>query len=191
MKKILGLIVALMLCIGLTGIGSFAYFVDAENAQDNTMSSGILDLKTDDVDGVSQTIYSANMKRGNTVSGNITLKNIGTTDGITLDIVFTYIESDDSPNSVNMSVDATAATLEVTALNYDGSSLLESVGDNNDNGYKDVEDLKNADLTGISGLNASASKNFQITLKLKENTHNDFQGDGIILTVTFSLNQWV
>ena len=189
MRMILGLTVVLMLFMGMIGIGSWSYFTDLETSAGNPLQAGILDLKTDDVDGVTQTIYVTNMKRGDSVSGNITLKNTGTMDGSTLDIVFSYIENDDSPNLVNMDADATAALLEVTALNYDGSSLLSSVSDSNLNGYKDVEDLKNADLTGLSGLNTLDSKDFEITVKLKETTHNDFQGDGITLTITFVLIQ--
>ncbi len=189
MRKILGLFVVLMLFIGMIGTGSWAYFTDPEISGDNTLMSGTLDLKTNDIDGVTQTIYASKMKRGDSVSGNITLKNTGTTNGPTLDISFSYIENDDSPNLVNMSANATAAVLEVTTLNYDGSSLLGSVSDNNTNGYKDVEDLKNASLTGLSGLNSLASKDFDIALKLKETTANDFQGDGIIITITFLLQQ--
>jgi spore coat-associated protein N len=190
MKGIFGLTVVLMLFVGIIGTGSWAYFTDPETSADNPMTAGSMDLKTDDIDGVTQTIYATNMKRGDNVSGNITLKNIGTNDGPTLDIAFSYIESDDSPNSVDMSPDATAATLEVTTLNYDGSSLLDYVSDNNTNGYKDVQDLDNADLTDQSGLNSLASKDFEVTLKLKETTGNDFQGDGITVTITFILNQW-
>ncbi len=189
MKKILGLFLALMLGFGMAGIGSWAYFSDIETSPGNVMTAGTLDLKTGDVDGVTQTIYATKMKRGDSVSGNATLKNTGTIDGATLDIVFSYIESDDSPNSVNMGSDATAAVLEVTALNYDSSSLLDSVSDNNINGYKDVEDVKNADLTGLSGLSTLASKNFEIVLKLKGSTGNDFQGDGVTVTITFILSQ--
>ena len=189
MRSIMGLTVVLMLFIGMVGTGSWAYFTDPEISADNPFQAGTLDLKTDDVDGVTQTIYATNMKRGDSVSGNITLKNIGTSDGATLDISFSYVESDDSPNPVNMSPDASAAVLEVTTLNYDGSSLLASVSDNNTNGYKDVEDLKNADLTGQNGLSTLASKNFEVALKLKETTDNNFQGDGITLTITFLLNQ--
>ncbi len=190
MRSIMGLTLVLMLFIGMVGTGSWAYFTDPEISADNPFAAGSLDLKTDDVDGVTQTIYATNMKRGDSVSGNITLKNIGTTGGATLSVSFSYVESDDSPNPVNMGADASAAVLEVTTLNYDGSSLLDSVSDNNTNGYKDVEDLKNEDLTELSGLNTQASKDFEIALKLKESTDNDFQGDGITVTITFTLNQW-
>jgi len=190
MKKLLGLTVALMLCLGMTGIGSFAYFLDPESAPDSQLEAGTLDLKTDDVDGVTQTIYATSMKRGDSVSGNITLKNSGSTDGVNLDIVFSFIENDDTPNAVDMSANATAATLEVITLVYDGSNLLSTVSDNNTNGYKDIQDLTNADLTDLSGLNTLASKDFDIEFKLKETTDNNFQGDGVTITITFTLNQW-
>jgi hypothetical protein len=189
-KKTLGLIVALMLCIGLTGVGSFAYFVDVEGSPDNQMSAGTLDLKTDDADGVTQTIYASSLKRGDSVSGNITLKNSGDTDAALLDVFFDYIENDDTPNATDMSANATAAVLEVTSLHYDGSSLLSSISDNNTNGYPDIQDLAVQGLPALSGLNSIASKDFDIGFKLKETTDNAFQGDGITVTITFVLNQW-
>ena len=189
MRSIFGLTIVLVLFMGLVGTGSWAFFADPENSEDNAMSAGSLDLKTDDVDGVTQTIYATNMKRGDSVSGNITLKNIGTNDGITLDIAFSYVENDDASNTVNMDSDDTAAIMEVTTLNYDGLNLLTSVSDNNTNGYKDVQDLKNGDLTGQSGLDNQNGKDFEIALKLRETTDNDFQGDGITVSITFILNQ--
>jgi len=79
--------------------------------------------------------------------------------------------------------------IEVTTLSYDGSSLLGSVTDANANGYKDLQDLKNANLNGQSGINASATKNFQIAVQLRSSTGNDYDADGIDLTMTFTLNQ--
>lgn len=92
-------------------------------------------------------------------------------------------------NPVNKSADDTAAMMEVTTLNYDGSSLLSSVSDVNSNGYKDVYDLTRANLAGMSGINASATKDFQIAVKLTSETGNDFQTDGVTITMTFTLKQ--
>ena len=190
MKKILGLTVAALLVMGLVGGGTWAYFSDVETSTGNQLVAGTLDLKTDDADGVSQTLFATNMKPGDTAGpGTIALKNAGSIGGSSLDLSFSYVESDGSPNSVDMSADATAAMLEVTTLKYDGASLLGSVSDGNGNGYKDIEDLKNADLSGQSGINASASKEFEIAVKLREDTGNDFQADGIDVTMTFILIQ--
>jgi len=190
MKKILGLTVVALLVIGMTGVSTWAYFSDTETSTDNQLVAGTLDLKTDDADGVTQTLYATNMKPGDSVGpATIHLKNAGSTAGSTLDIAFSYVEDDSGSNPPDMSADDTAGMIEVTTLNYNGSSLLGSVGDANTNGYKDVYDLKNADLTGQSGLAASTTKDFEIGVQLRSDTGNDFQADGITLTMTFTLNQ--
>ncbi len=189
MKRILGLTIALMLLISMGGIGTWAYFQDTEASTGNVFAAGTLDLKTNDADGVTQTLYASNLKPGNSVSGSITLKNSGSVAGSTLDLAFSYLESDNSFNSVNISADATAAQVELTALSYGGSSLLSSVSDTNVNGYQDVEDLKNANLTAQSGLNPSATADFSITVQLRGDTADNFQSDGINITINFTLNQ--
>ena len=190
MKKILGLTIAFMLLIGMGGIGTWAYFQDTETSTGNVFAAGTLDLKTDDVDGVTQTLYASNLKPGDSVSGSITLKNVGTVAGSTLDLAFSYVESDSgSTNPANMSADATAAVIEVTTLNYGGSSILSTVNDINTNGYKDIYDLKNDDLSGQTGIDASATKDFTITVQFRGDAGHDFQSDGINITITFTLNQ--
>jgi hypothetical protein len=130
------------------------------------------------------------MKPGDTVGPEtIVLRNTGSITGATLDLSFSYVENDGSPNPVDMDADDTAARLEVTTLSYAGSSLLGSVDDNNSNSYKDVEDLKNADLSGQAGINASSIADFTIALKLRAETDNDYQADGIDITISFMLNQ--
>ncbi len=190
MKRIIGLTIAFMLSLGISGIGTWAYFSDVETATGNQMAAGTLDLKTDDVDGVTQTLFATKMQPGdNVASENITLKNAGSLTGATLDLVFSYVENDGAANPVNISADATAAYIEVTTLNYGGEDLLSSVSDNNTNGYKDIEDLKNEDLSGQSGIESSASKDFEIAVTLRTETSKDLQADGIDITMTFTLNQ--
>ncbi len=190
MKRILGLTIAFMLLMGMGSIGTWAYFQDTETSTGNVFAAGTLDLKTDDVDGVTQTLYTSNLKPGDDISGSITLKNNGSVAGSSLDLAFSYAESDNSFNLVNKIADETAAQMELTALNYGITNLLTSVNENyNGNGYKDVEDLKNADLTGQTGMNPSATENFSITVQLRGDTAGDFQSDGINITITFILNQ--
>jgi len=57
MKKILGLTIVFVLLIGMGCIGTLAYFLDTETSSNNTFAAGTLDLKTDDADGVSQTLF--------------------------------------------------------------------------------------------------------------------------------------
>ena len=190
MKKIVGLTIVFMLFIGMVSIGTWAYFSDTETSTGNQLTAGTLDLKTNDVDSVFQTLYATNLKPGDTIGpSTIQLKNAGSVAGSTLDIAFSYVESDGSPNTVNKNANDTAGMMEVTTLSYEGSSLLGSVSDANGNGYKDVYDLANADLSGQSGLNASATKNFDIAVQLRSETGNDYQADGITVTITFILDQ--
>lgn len=190
MKRILGLTIAFMLLIGMGGIGTWAYFQDTETSTGNVFAAGTLDLKTDDVDGVTQTLYTSNLKPGNNVSGSITLKNNGNLAASSLDLTFSYVESDNPINNfVPKTANETAAQMELTALNYGGSSLLSSVSDLNANTYLDVEDLKNADLTGQAGIDPLATKDFSMTVQLRADTAGDFQSDGINITIDFFLNQ--
>jgi predicted ribosomally synthesized peptide with SipW-like signal peptide len=195
MKKILGLSLILILMVGTIGVATYASFTDNDNSSGNSFVSGTLELKTNNLDGVTQTLYATGMSPGATVGpSNITLKNVGTVNGATLDIVFSYAESDGSPNAVNKTADQTAAVIQVLTLEYDGHNLLDTsftphVTDINSNGYIDIYDLKNANLTGLSGLDAGASKNFGISIQLISTTGNDFQNDGINITMTFTLKQ--
>lgn len=189
MKKILGLTIAFMLLIGMGGIGTWAYFQDTETSTGNVFAAGTLDLKTDDVDGVTQTLSASNLKPGDSVPGSITLKNTGSVAGSSVDLLFAYVESDSSPNPAPMNADATAAVIEVTTLTLEGYDLLGSVSDYQPNGYTDIEDLKNADLAGQTGIDASATKDFTITVQFRGDADHDFQSDGINVTITFILNQ--
>ena len=191
MKKLVALSLALITVFGMISVATFAYFTDKETSSGNRMVAGTLDLKTNEADGVSRTLYATGMSPGATVGPiTITLKNAGTTNGATLDIVFSYAESDDITNNVvNKTADATAAVLQVTALTYDGADLLVTLTDTNGNGYVDVQDLKNANLTGQIGLAAGAAKSFVIAVRLRSETGKDFQADGITVTMTFTLKQ--
>ena len=134
-RTMVSLIVATSFVIGAAGIASWAFFTDTEESTDNQLIAGTLDLKTDDADGVTQTLYATNMAPGDTVGpATIQLNNAGTIDGSTLDIAFSYVESDGGSNTVDMTADEMAAMMEVTTLSYDGSSLLGSVNDGNTNG---------------------------------------------------------
>lgn len=185
-------ILALCLLAGIAG-GTWAYFSDTETSSNNQLISGTLDLKTNDTDGVTGSLQATNMKPGDIVGpATIHLKNTGSLDGSTLSIAFNYTECDGTnppAYPVNKTADETAAVIEVLTLSYGGSDLLGSVSDSNSNGYKDVQDLKNASLSGQSGIAAGATKDFVITVKLKESAGNDFQADGIDMSITFTLNQ--
>jgi predicted ribosomally synthesized peptide with SipW-like signal peptide len=190
-KKILGLIIVLLLMAGMSGLSTWAFFTDAETSSNNVFAAGTLDLKTDDQDGVSQTLITTNMRRGDIVGPEIIiLKNSGSLDSSSIDISFSYIENDSSPNPVDMSADDTASLITVTILKYAEANILTYVDDNNSNGYIDVYDLAaTSNLAGLPGINSGTTKNFEIAVRLNENVTGQYQADGIDITMTFSLKQ--
>jgi predicted ribosomally synthesized peptide with SipW-like signal peptide len=189
-KVIISLILVSVVVVGAAGVVTWTLFTDTEESTDNQLVAGTLDLRTDDADGVIQTLYATNMAPGDTVGpATIVLSNAGTIDGSSLDISFAYVENNGTPNLVDMNADETAAMIEVTTLSYDGSSILGLVSDDNVNGYVDVEDLAGTDLSGRSGITTTTPKNFTIGVQLRSDTGNDYQADGITMTMTFVLNQ--
>lgn len=175
----------------VSGLSTWAFFTDVETSSGNVLAAGTLDLKTDDQDGVSQTLIATNMRRGDIVGPEIiTLKNSGSLDSSNIDISISYIEDDSSPNPVDMSADDTASLIIVTVLKYDEANILTYVDDDNSNGYIDVYDLAtSSDLEGLPGIVSGATKNFEIAVQLHENVTGQYQADGIDITMTFSLKQ--
>ena len=191
LRKVIGLGIAGLIVLALLAGGLWAFLSDTETSTTNQVTAGTLDLKTNDANGVTQSLYSTGLKPGGTVGpATVTLKNSGSVNAATVDISFSYAESDGTPNpGTNKTSDEVAAILEVTTLNYDGASQLPQINDGNSNSYIDLQDLQNDALTGLTGLNASATKDFQIGLTMKSGISNDFRGDGVSITMTFLLNQ--
>jgi predicted ribosomally synthesized peptide with SipW-like signal peptide len=183
---------ALILALGVGVAGTLAYSADTQTSSGNVLAAGTLNLTTNDADGVNQTLYALSMSPGETVgSVVISLQNTGTTAGATLDVAVSYAESDGDPNTVPETALAVAALLEVVTLDYSGDSGLGlgSISDTNGNTYKDVHDLAGSNLTGRTGIAASADETFTISVRLRGETPNSFQSDGIIVTMTFTLRQ--
>ena len=191
LKKILGLVIVILLAAGITSIGTWAFFTDEEATNGNVLAAGTLDLKTDDQDGVSQTLIATNMRPGDVVGPEtITLYNSGSLTGSSADISFSYSEDDSIPNPVNMSADDTASFIIVTILKYDEADILLYVDDDNSNGYIDVYDLATtSNLTGLPGISSEATRDFEIAVQLSEDVTGQYQSDGIDITMTFSLKQ--
>ncbi len=196
MKKILGLSIAAILVLGIVGVGTWALFSDTETSTGNILTAGTLDLKTNDLDGVSGTFTSTGMKPGDYIpSGGpatIGLRNAGSINATSLSISFGYVERDGAASdSDNLSAADFAAGLTITNLTYDNSDLLALINDTNVDGRKDMRELvaQSAALQNLPGLTAGQTKNFVIRVQFDPAADNTFQNDGIDVTVTFVLNQ--
>ncbi len=205
-RKITILLLACLLTLGLFNSAVSAAISDPERSNNDNLVATTLNLKTNGANGVTATLTNTNLKPGQSLAGTtINLSNSGALDGSTLNIAFSYAESDGAQNgTANMTANQAAAVLQVTALTYDTANFVTGSGapggalvDTNSNTYLDVQDLIHATnvakLVGCSGLTAGgASKAFNITLQLRafgSGVTNDYQGDGVSVTMTFTLNQ--
>ncbi len=191
MKKLIGLAIAIVLSCTTIATGAWAYFNDREQTSTNQITAGILNLTANGADSVTATFNAASALKcdNQTYTGTITLYNAGTLVGNTLSISVNYTDSDALPNTVNMTADQTAATIEVTALTCGGADLLGGVADSQPNTYKDVQDVKDAAITIPGGMGVGDSKEFVMSIKLHRGISNDFQADGVDITITFTLSQ--
>jgi len=89
---------------------------------------------------------------------------------------------------VNKIADETAAMIEVITLNYGGANLLSGISDSNHNGYLDLSDMKNT-TSPVSAASMPVSLRISTFPSVRSETANDFQGDGIDITMTFTLKQ--
>ena len=189
-KKVIGLGLAGLIVLSLAVGGTWAYIVDAETSSNNQVTAGTVAMTTNDNFGVTQSLVASNLKPGRIVGPTtITLKNVGSLTGSSINISLAYTENDVTPNTTNMTADQMAGVLEITGLSYDSRSILSALTDSNANGYKDIYDLSVNPRNGLVGLNPSASKDFSITVQMRAGTSSDYCGDGINITLTFVLNQ--
>lgn len=190
-KLVMSMMMIVTMAAFLAG-SAVAAFVDVDSNTDNSFQAGTLDLKTDDVDGVTQTLYAINMKPGGSLGpATIILKNAGSINNTTLNIDLAYVNDDGSqpskyPNTVT--ADDFADELIVDTLTYDSTDLLTLVTDADADG-KDMKEVAATDFSGQTGINAGLTKNFVIQVTMKNITDNDFQADGIDIDLTFTLNQ--
>lgn len=195
MKKIFGLTIAAVLVMGLVGGGTWAYFSDPETSTGNILTAGTLDLKTNNVDGVTATLTASTMKPSDSVGpATITLKNSGNMVASALDIDISYVENDgateptDADLLVDLDADGFADKLIVNTLTYGATDLLALVTDADADG-KDMEEVAATDLTGQAGLVVDGTADFIIQVTLDSGAGNDFQNDGIDITFTFTIQQ--
>ena len=76
-NKILKILPMLILITSLIIGFTISYFQDIEKSENNVFSAGILDLKTNDKDGVDAVWKAENMMPGDEVEGELEFKNGG------------------------------------------------------------------------------------------------------------------
>jgi predicted ribosomally synthesized peptide with SipW-like signal peptide len=217
LKKIVGLALASVLLLTLLVGGTAAYFSDTGKASQNAIAAGQLYLLTSNDDGVSyssgvvQTLTSLKLKPTQSKSATIKLKNDSNNlDASYLDIAYSYTKVDGNQNGTStMSADATAAIIKITLLQRDRAphlvNLLPYVTDWNGNTWVDLQDLaywtsgvdsSHMVLSNLTGLSHNGTTTITIGIQMAsytevgvKSTLDAFQGDGVNITMKYSLRQ--
>ncbi len=217
MRKLLLLILAMILALGMMG-GAFAFFTDVETSTGNTFTAGTLDLQIKDNgswdpddwgDGVDQTWVMTDMvPGGDTVTNQVFLRNVGSIPADHLEISF-FNEIDEATNPVESDTDPAsnpedlAQYLEITSMTYAVHNLEWDIthtagwDDMNGNGWLDLDDVARspniiADGGPLDDLPPPLTEiglSFSMSLYFRPEAGNEVQGDILITTVTFTLNQ--
>lgn len=166
------------------GAGTLAYFSDVETSEDNTFTAGTLDI------GLSTTFNFGDVAPGDSNTETFTITNSGT---IAANSVFLELDVVDSEPTSDTEPEAAAETsnemdiskwIEITAMTYTGSEagqdLTSLYPDANSNTWLDLDDINTAGQTEVNGadvLSASEAATISITMLLRTDTDNKYQGD--------------
>ena len=186
--------------LALIGGATFAFFSDSGTSTGNVFGSGTVDLKlgngvTATSDSVTGTIGASNMvPNGATVSATLNLKNTGTIVANHVDIIVTDVLTQAGSPPGNVSTNPMDKYLKLTTLTYDAVDLLPSIAESNGNGFKDLEDLKNnnltaGDLQNLALADTGVDHPLVIGVQLDGTAPNDVQGDSVDVTLTITLDQ--
>ena len=195
MKKMMIALMAVLITVGLVGIGTYAFFSDTETSSGNTFAAGTLDLNLDGGNTNVVKFNVSNLQPGNQPNGTWNVINVGTVNGY-LDLhnitvtqtggIFTDAEAaaGDNGNAGNLG-DLLGLTLFV---------------DVNGNGWFGAEDtiIYDAMLGGIAAdydlnlplLAAGGSSNITMILNWWSRPDDNLgQGDTATIDMTFELGQ--
>jgi spore coat-associated protein N len=213
-RKLVISLITVVLAAGLVGTGALAYFQDTETSTDNTFTAGTLDLKlTDDndwiTDGVTASWTMENMAPGDTQTfpRMVMLSNSGSITGSHVEISFfneidenedIYPDLESETSNINTPAEM-AQWLEVTGMTYYMVNFFNTTGhiltDTNGNSFIDLDDLANpANAAALDNLSPPPANNggmraLYMNIMFNSGAGNDFQGDTLITTITFTLNQ--
>ncbi len=187
------------LIVGLVGLlvggsavvaGTRAYFSQAGEVKSNTFSTGTLALKLNEAEEATAVWNIAAGGPGDSVSGSVNIKNAGNivADHIEVTASNTVTEAATGPGSAaTVKLDT---VLEITALTYDGVSVLDQVTDANDNKIKDLDDLEKAALDNLALKDLGVDHPLAMTISFNPTkTVSEHQGDSATTVLTVTLNQ--
>lgn len=172
--------------LAIISAATFAYFSDQGTSSDNVFASGTLILKLSDnnetaQDNVASSFGGTDLAPGASASGQLKLKNTGTVAANHAEVALVNTNSD-TTNPLDK-------VLELTTLNYDGSSVLSQVTDSNANGWKDLDDLEASGLDNLALTDLNTDHNLDLVVTFRSDAGNEYQGDSVDSDWTVTLNQ--
>ena len=186
-SKIILSLASIFASIGIVGAATYAYFSDSGTSNDNVFATGTLNLKLSDdtpeidQDNVTASFGGTNLAPGNSVTGQLRLKNSGTINANHAEVAVVNTNSDPT-NPLDK-------VLEITVLDYDSVSVLSSVPDGNGNGWKDLDDLEAVGLDNLALTNLATNHPLDLTVQFRSDASNDYQGDNVDSDWSITLNQ--
>ena len=207
--RILTSVLTIVAVVGIASAVTFAYFSDAGTSSGNVFTTGTLDMSLANdnstlADNATATFGISNGKPGDTFSGDLYIKNIGSVDANNIDLQFDNSVTEASSPPGNVSSVPMDWTIEITGLAFDpdgdgiaDNSILGLVTDLNHNGIVDLDDLENTNVdsnvdidgrpfggTQSNGHLLHIEGRYSPTLMTSEHI-----GDSVNTTLTVTMNQ--
>ena len=189
-KKLVLVFISVVIVGSAVVAGTRAYFSEQGEVKSNVFSTGTLALKLGGADEATAVWKIETGKPGDEASGSVNIKNAGNivADHIEIVAANTVTESASEPGSTaTVKLDT---VLEITALTYNGSSVLSQVTDANGNGIKDLDDLEAVTLDNLALTDLNVDHPFAMAVRFEPvQTVGEHQGDSVTTTLTVTLNQ--
>lgn len=195
MLKKLTVVAVLVALVGVAAnSGTLAVFSDAAPSNNNTFTTGTLDLKLSDnnetdLDSVSTSVTFTAMAPGDTVTDRIVPKNTGS---LALRYAISASATNADSKGLKDQLVLTIKTIDVTTPgipcdNFDGTQLY--TGDTDSTAGKLVGDNTQGAQAGDRTLAAAASETLCFRVNLPLSTGNTFQNATTTVTFTFDAEQ--
>ena len=201
MKKIVGLILALVLVIGLVGVGTYAYFSDTESSTGNTLTAGTLDLNIEGGDIAVTTFDVSDVAPGDNGTASSTLANVGSLAG-ELDIATSVATNTPGAGGEfgggSGELGASAQIAMYLDVDQSGTWTAGDIGLQSDGStytfptsldYDEIDDYASETWDAVETMNASASDDIFVDWGVPTTAGNEIQGDSVSFDITFTLEQ--
>lgn len=191
-RRLLGGIVTIGAGSAAVGAGTFAYFSDTESSSGNEVTAGTLTLSGATDGQISVTNAAPGDSIGPTTIST-TYDGSSTIDPVEIDFSVSNSEPGSEPTEPSNSTDQSASAF-AQKLTVDTANLTKG-----GNFHEDLTSSQGvstaADLNGLSiddafgGVSPGTSVGLELAFTLDSTTGNDFQADGVSISVEFNAQQ--